>query len=237
MTDKEKIRKYLENVASGFSSDSQVATVIRSIILPYIDSLQEEPVTSVWHDANILPDNPDAIIIEHSEYGTSIVPASKMSRYKGAEWAYIDDILNHTYSVSKMCPRCDKEETVSEDMEKAAKVYEQTRNDLDVVSDNQMVERAFQAGAKWQRQQMMKNALKCVIAKDSQDFQSEGHTIKNGVLNMTDEELRTWLFEHPSCYNCANKGKRVASNNNHCVCKIDNEIHNYDSCCKHHSKE
>jgi hypothetical protein len=129
------------------------------------------------------------------------------------------------------------EETVSEDMEKAAKVYEQTRNDLDVVSDNQMVERAFQAGAKWQRQQMMKNALKCVIAKDSQDFQSEGHTIKNGVLNMTDEELRTWWFERPSCYNCANKGKRVASNNNHCVCKIDNEIHNYNDRCKHHSKE
>ena len=113
MTDKEKIRKYLENVASGFSCDSQVATVIRSIILPHIDSLQEEPVTSVWHD----------------------------------------------YSVSKMCPRRDKEETVSEDMEKAAKVYEQTRNDLDVVSDNQMVERAFQAGANWQKDKLIKDAI------------------------------------------------------------------------------
>jgi len=55
------------------------------------------------------------------------------------------------------------EETVSEDMEKAAKVYEQTRNDLDVVSDNQMVERAFQAGAKWQRQQMMKKAIEGIV--------------------------------------------------------------------------
>jgi anion-transporting ArsA/GET3 family ATPase len=55
------------------------------------------------------------------------------------------------------------EETVSEDMEKAAKVYEQTRNDLDVVSDNQMVERAFQAGAKWQRQQLMKKAIEGIV--------------------------------------------------------------------------
>ena len=52
---------------------------------------------------------------------------------------------------------------------------------------------------------------------------------------MTDDELSTWLFEHPHCYNCSNKG--VASNNNHCVCKIDNEIHNYNDCCEHHSKE
>ena len=50
-------------------------------------------------------------------------------------------------------------ESVSEDLKKAAKVYEQTRNDLDVVSDNQMVERAFKAGADWQKQQMMKDAV------------------------------------------------------------------------------
>ena len=45
-----------------------------------------------------------------------------------------------------------QDESVSEYLKKAAKVYEQTRNDLDVVSDNQMVERAFKAGADWQKQ-------------------------------------------------------------------------------------
>lgn len=48
---------------------------------------------SVWHDANMLPDNPDEIVIEHGEYGISIVPACKMSRPKGSKWAYIKDIL------------------------------------------------------------------------------------------------------------------------------------------------
>lgn len=110
-------------------------------------------------------------------------------------------------------------------------------DDDDFTKLAELMKQAVLYGAHWKEQQMMKNALKCVIAKDSQDFQSEGHTIKNGVLNMTDEELRTWWFERPSCYNCANKGKRVASNNNHCVCKIDNEIHNYNDRCKHHSKE
>lgn len=52
-----------------------------------------------------------------------------------------------------------QENPASEELKKAAKVYEQTRNDLDVVSDNQMVERAFKAGADWQKQQMMKDAV------------------------------------------------------------------------------
>lgn len=57
-----------------------------------IDSMQEEP-TSVWHDANTLPSDHKAVIVEHNEYSTSICRAEQMSRVKGAKWAYIDDLL------------------------------------------------------------------------------------------------------------------------------------------------
>ena len=60
-----------------------------------------------------------------------------------------------------------QEESVSEDLKRAVKVYEQTRNDLDVVSDNQMVERAFKAGVDWQKQQMMKTAIETEVVEDS----------------------------------------------------------------------
>ena len=45
MTDKEKIRKFLEGMANADCCVTQVAKVINKIILPYIDSLQEEPVS------------------------------------------------------------------------------------------------------------------------------------------------------------------------------------------------
>ena len=57
-----------------------------------VKALQEEPV-SVWHDASKLPDNPEDVVIEHSEYGTAIIPACKMSRVKGSKWVRLDDIL------------------------------------------------------------------------------------------------------------------------------------------------
>lgn len=45
MTDKEKIRKFLEGMANADCCNHQVAKTIEKIILPYIDSLQEEPVS------------------------------------------------------------------------------------------------------------------------------------------------------------------------------------------------
>lgn len=98
MTDKvqkiraEIIRRYNEYMAK----DSELAAIRADEclgILSYIDSMQEEPTTSVWHDANILPSNPKAVIVEHNEYSTSICRAEQMSRIKGAKWAYVEDLL------------------------------------------------------------------------------------------------------------------------------------------------
>ena len=76
-----------------------------------------------------------------------------------------------THSVTKISDQ----EPISEDMEKAAKVYEQIRNDLDVVSDNQMVERAFKAGAYWQKEQLFrwKESVKLWSEKDENSFEDE----------------------------------------------------------------
>lgn len=54
--------------------------------------------------------------------------------------------------------RYNQEEFVCEDLKEASWKYEENINDLDARSDNEVVRRAFVAGAKWQKQQMMKDA-------------------------------------------------------------------------------
>jgi len=52
-----------------------------------------------------------------------------------------------------------QEKPVTDDLEEAARKYEENRNDLDARSDNEVVRRAFVAGANWQKHQMMKDAI------------------------------------------------------------------------------
>lgn len=66
--------------------------VVSDLCLDVADYL-EKPAASVWHDANTLPSDPKAVIVEHNEYSTSICRAEQMSRVKGAKWAYIEDLL------------------------------------------------------------------------------------------------------------------------------------------------
>lgn len=47
-----------------------------------------------------------------------------------------------------------QEEPVSEDLKVAAQEYEQNRKDYDATSDNEIVRRAFKAGAKWQKEKL-----------------------------------------------------------------------------------
>lgn len=97
----DRVKWYADKLADalekeGYSTD---AKIVRESIKTMngekvaMATMDKKPETSVWHDANILPDNPDEIVIEHGEYGTSIIPACMMSRPKGSKWAYIKDIL------------------------------------------------------------------------------------------------------------------------------------------------
>lgn len=51
MTNKEKIREFLVGMANADCCATQVAKTIKKIILPYIDSLQEEPVSEDLEEA------------------------------------------------------------------------------------------------------------------------------------------------------------------------------------------
>ena len=52
MTDKEKIRQYLVGMSNAACCDHQVVKAIKKIILPYIDSMQEELVSEELEEAS-----------------------------------------------------------------------------------------------------------------------------------------------------------------------------------------
>ena len=52
-------------------------------------------------------------------------------------------------------------------MKVAAQEYEQNRKDYDATSDNEIVRRAFKAGAKWQKEQITKNAIERKVKVDA----------------------------------------------------------------------
>ena len=88
-------------------------------LLSFIASLQEEPVSKVWHDMIEEAENGrNIIIIDPKDFygavlrkgGTQLKNHNK-ERY--VKWAYIDDIINVT----------NKEEPVSEDLEQAIDTY------------------------------------------------------------------------------------------------------------------
>lgn len=53
MTEKEKIRQYLIGMANAACCNKQTAKDIKEIIIPHIDSMQEEPVSEELEEAAI----------------------------------------------------------------------------------------------------------------------------------------------------------------------------------------
>ena len=106
MTDKvQKIREEVERLQNeliqekkkGFGSDVDDACILElQNVLTYIDSLQEEPVSNIWHDAKLEQPQAKEIIIAINEFGTCRVDnAINMALYlpKVIKWAYISELL------------------------------------------------------------------------------------------------------------------------------------------------
>ena len=95
MTDKvQKIRAFLVGIADADGVSTILARAIEKRILPYIDSLQNEPV-SVWHDASEEP-KPNMELIVLGEFGNPLVLSSNSDSFKKrtiTKWAYFDDLL------------------------------------------------------------------------------------------------------------------------------------------------
>ena len=163
MTDKiQKIREELarlkEETSIGLSEHENGVEkgrmeIINALSL-FLDTVQKEPVSNVWHDAQIDPPQAKKRILAINEYGFCEVDyAIIIAPYwpKVIKWAYIDDLLK----LDNSCQSCEnlQEETVSEDLSEAASVYQTFHRHATPF-------KAYIDGANWKEQQFEKNRLK-----------------------------------------------------------------------------
>jgi len=187
MKDKvQKIRNEVERLRNeliqerekGYGSDADDACILElQNVLTYIDSLQEEPVKSIWHDVKEKPIYKNGLIERQiAVYGittmgeslsvcslidesTIFVPINGKEYTWGTcpftKWAYVTDLLNLSNSCNFENDR--KEESVSEDLIEATNNYcVNVRKGYPRVMDetDRYICNAFKAGAKWQKEQL-----------------------------------------------------------------------------------
>jgi hypothetical protein len=160
MTDKiQKIREELarlkEETSIGLSEHENGVEkgrmeIINALSL-FLDTVQKEPVSNVWHYAQIDPPQAKKRILAINEYGFCAVDyAIIMAPYwpKVIKWAYIDDLLK----LDNSCQSCEnlQEETVSEDLKAAASREWYESEDKDSYADTFFD--GYIKGANWQKQ-------------------------------------------------------------------------------------
>ena len=189
MTDKvQKIRNYLADMANADGAVTVVAKAIKKKILPYVDSLQKELVSSIWHNGCEIPKSETNILMfrkdeEDSNYPpiagcfhgvNSRLDGRNWGYYNGfcyneieppVKWAYIDDILNLS-NVERIGKNW--KELVSEDLEKAARKYagipEDSPHDLKYcVQDKKAKYDAVLYGANWQEEKLTKEVKEAQV--------------------------------------------------------------------------
>lgn len=110
----------------------------------FYEMLGEEPVSKVWHDSNLEQPNPKKITLSIFKDKTCPVVGYNSWYDENSIWAYLDDLLNLTHSVTKIS----NQEPVSEGLEKAAEEWDESLYRSD----------AFKVGAKWQKENLWKPA-------------------------------------------------------------------------------
>lgn len=174
MTDKvQKISEEVERLKSQLlrgACSSQIAMETRckeeayDEVLSILDSLQEEPVSRIWHDASEKPERDD-LLIETND--GRIIHRQSINNYGMVKrWAYTSDLLNLDNSCN--FGKNLQEEHVSEDLEAEIKryVYDPYFNlngvavkgatEYLTVEDVADIARHF---ANWQKQQMMAKTI------------------------------------------------------------------------------
>ena len=163
MTDKEKILAEIERLIKYdemlADHNSQIMELVsRELdclyhLSKFINSLPEEPVSKLWHDASEEPEGKKEIVFHHTEgfYSIGIYSKEKKMINEGiAAWAY-DDIDKWCYLsdiIENELPS-KQEEPVSEDLEEAAKEYAKAKHQNEALID--IVSMDFKAGAQWQK--------------------------------------------------------------------------------------
>ena len=174
MTDKEKIRKEVERLMTeliqekekGFGSDIDDACILElQNVLTYIDSLQEEPVApKVLEDMLNAKTAAESLGISQEEHDRIV---DELIYGKEPELVDVDDLPNK------------EKEPVSEDLEKAANEWDAKAsftpfymalddkgNPYEVRQDYTTHAESFKAGAEWQKQQIMKEAVDGLVICD-----------------------------------------------------------------------
>ena len=150
MTNKEKILAEIERrrkqlrIACGDSAfyhrekrEMVVEYEALDRLLSFINSLPEEPVKSIWHDASEKPNGKDYVIAWDGKYAS-------IAHYKdvvNCKWCYLKDILDKS------------KEPVSEGLEEAVNAYIGYAPEVDECSSVYGKRQAFKAGAQWQKEQ------------------------------------------------------------------------------------
>ena len=203
---KAEIERRIEelNKDKYISIDAQVCrTSELNYLLRFLSTLESEKPTDLEEEINRYL---------HEECSDDDEPGIHEIAEHFAEWGYLRAAEKYNEIEYN---RQRAEESVPNDLEEAAEnpyvlnnvshaafEYERTRNDLDARSDNEVVRRAFIAGAKWQKQhdaelieiayndgitigmtkqkeQMMKEAVEGEITKDNRG----NNVVRTGVFN------------------------------------------------------
>lgn len=131
MTDKDKIKSEIESRISNIeysaisSPQREGAKLALNSILDFINSLPEEPVSSVWHDAREEPNRTSNLMLQFENNFHKPVIANPMEGdfpwekvvklNRISKWAYLDDLLK--------VDTIKQEESVSEDFEEEMDRY------------------------------------------------------------------------------------------------------------------
>lgn len=148
MTDKDKIEVILKELWKPDCEDnSEAYNMALQDVQTAIDSMPDEPKFKVGN-------------VVRSSNGT-ILKIIGMGQY----CYHCDNNYSFGFNIQDEFELI--KEPVIEDLKEASRKYEENRNDLDARSDNEVVRRAFVAGAKWQKHQMMEDAIDAFIDKGS----------------------------------------------------------------------
>lgn len=159
-------------------------------ILNIIDTLEvidvnEEPVSSIWHDASEKSNEPEDIVIINLSDNTGEVLTKCTGVYQGRIWAYTSVLLNldNPCKIGKNLQK----EPVSNDLEDYAKKesesFAEREYEIDYIDRNALAKGYFwgvKDGAKWQKEQMEKEVD---LEKEKIEWSEEDEEIMSGLLS------------------------------------------------------
>jgi hypothetical protein len=160
MTDKvQKIRAFLVGIADTDGVSTILARAIEKEILPYIDSLQEESVSEELNTESMIESYKQRLISQANGVKNSPLIDMCLASYKHGINETLDTLnLSNAQRTVK-----NRKEPVSEDLKEASRNYADNEEYGDDVYF--AIKAAFEAGAKWQKEQMMAKSIEAVVSQ------------------------------------------------------------------------